>query len=276
MRSAPAPAGWNGEGREGSIRREHNKLCDSENPHGLAETGQACTSSARRQTERFRPSSDGIPKALTIRLLSASTSLSPMNVLQNTLSSARLNRLLLLFSALVLAAGVVVLMTKIAGGSDKTSLAPDPGFRPTLPEKDTPLTNSQGVTIKRFEQLDPEVRSTIRTFLATAVSRKNLAQSWPVIAPSMKAGWSFSRWKNAKALPNIVPYPVADVDRVQYYLDYASTKEILAEVGLFAGPKANQRSTLFRIGLAPVGKGAQKRWLVDYWFPLWTPPVPIN
>lgn len=199
-----------------------------------------------------------------------------MNVIQTALSSARFNRLLLLLSAAVLALGVGVLMFKIAGGSDKTSLNPDPGFRPTLPTKDTPLKNSQGVTIKKFEQLDPEVRSTIRTFLATAVARKDLARSWPVIAPSMKAGWTFAQWKNAKALPNIVPYPVADVDKVNYYLDYASTKEILAEVALFADPKANQRSTLFRIGLSPVGKGAQRRWLVDYWFPLWTPPVPID
>jgi pimeloyl-ACP methyl ester carboxylesterase len=43
MRRAPAPAGSNDEGREGSIRREHNKLCNSEKPHGLAETGRACT-----------------------------------------------------------------------------------------------------------------------------------------------------------------------------------------------------------------------------------------
>jgi len=43
MRSAPAPAGSKDEGREGSMRREHNKPCNTEKPHGLAETGQACT-----------------------------------------------------------------------------------------------------------------------------------------------------------------------------------------------------------------------------------------
>ena len=40
---APAPAGSNDEGREGSIRPEHNKPCNSPKPHGLAEIGRACT-----------------------------------------------------------------------------------------------------------------------------------------------------------------------------------------------------------------------------------------
>lgn len=63
MRRAPAPAGSKDEGREGSIRPEHTERsvgqanrplmvgiasdalgpCNSEKPHGLAETGQACT-----------------------------------------------------------------------------------------------------------------------------------------------------------------------------------------------------------------------------------------
>jgi len=43
MRTAPAPAGSNDEGRAGSIRDEHNKPCNSEKPHGLAESGQPCT-----------------------------------------------------------------------------------------------------------------------------------------------------------------------------------------------------------------------------------------
>jgi hypothetical protein len=30
------------------------------------------------------------------------------------------------------------------------------------------------------------------------------------------------------------------------------------------------------LGLAPVGSGAHKRWLVDYWMPRYTPPIPVN
>jgi hypothetical protein len=201
-----------------------------------------------------------------------------MNV-QTALSSPRFNRALLWFSALVLAAGVFVVIAKIAGGSDTTSRNPDRLFRPTLPQKQVQLKNAQGVPIRKFEQLDEKTRATIRTFLATAVAREHLDRSWATIAPSMKQGYTFKQWANATALP-IVPYPYADVKTAQYYLDYASTKEILIEVGLSQRPEikgeARTRPTAFQLGLAPVGKRGQKRWLVNYWMPRWTPPIPIN
>jgi len=195
----------------------------------------------------------------------------------SALSSPRFNRMLLWLSALVLAAGVFVVVAKIAGGSDKTSIRPEEGFKPTLPAKQVPLKNAQGTTIKKFDQLDPATRSTIRTFLATAVAREHLDQSWAVIAPSMKKGYSFKEWAHASALP-VVPYPGADVTTAEYYLDYASTKEILIEVGLSQRPEIKDRTrpVAFQLGLSPVGKGAQKQWLVDYWMPRWTPPIPIN
>jgi len=202
-----------------------------------------------------------------------------LNAFQTALSSPRFNRGLLWFSALVLAAGVLLVATKLAGGTDKTSVRPDPNFRPALPAKQTPLKNTNGVTIKKFEQLDTTTRQTIRTFLATAVARENLDRSWAVIAPSMRQGYTFDEWSHASALP-IVPYPNADVKTAQYYLDYASTKEILIEVGLSVRPETplelRTRPVAFQLGLVPVGKGAKKRWLVDYWMPRWTPPLPIN
>ncbi len=146
---------------------------------------------------------------------------------------------------------------------------------PQLPEHSLPLKNADGKTVRTFFQLDPVVRSTIRTFIATAVARKNLDVSWKVTAPSVKQGYTFKQWKNAKALP-IIPYPGVVVNQSQYYLDYASTKEILVEVGLSAAPSQHTRPTTFQIGLVPVGKGAHPQWLVDYWMPRWTPPLPTD
>lgn len=196
-----------------------------------------------------------------------------MNVIQTALSSKRFSRALFWAGPAVFATGTIVLIFTLVGGSDKTSIAPEQGFRPTLPAHSQPLTNANGVRVKTFWQLDPEVRSTIRTFLGTAVVRRHLGESWNVIAPSVKRGYTYQEWTHANALP-IIPYPVADVDKVQYYLDYASTKEILVEVGVFAPPEAKLRSTTFLLGMSAIGKGANKRWLVDYWMPRWTPPVP--
>ena len=192
-----------------------------------------------------------------------------MNTIQTALSSARFNRMLLWLGVVVFAAGALALVFAFAGGSDTTSAKPDKGFHATLPKNAHPLKNTQGVTIKTFEQLDPAMKQTIRTFLTTGVSRKDQAEAWNVVAPSVRKGYTHRSWSRANALP-IIFYPVANIDRVQYYLDYASDQEILLEVGLFAPKRYQMRPTTFQLGLIPVGK----KWLVDYFMPRWTPPVP--
>jgi hypothetical protein len=200
-----------------------------------------------------------------------------MEALNNALSSPRFNRVLLWFSAAVLAIGVGLVVNNLAGGTDRAAHSPEKGFKPELPAKVTPLTNAQGVKVKSFDQLDPKMRSTIRTFLATAVVRKHLAQSWDVVAPSMKQGFTFAEWKNGggtDGLP-VIPYPIDNVDTASYNLFYATDQEILVDVGLSAKNRV-QRPRRFRLGMEPVGKGPNKQWLVSYWMPLWTPLLPIN
>jgi len=205
--------------------------------------------------------------------------LKPMSVFQSALSSARFNRYLMWVSVLVLAAGVAFLLVKIVPGNDKTTVNPDKGFQATLPAKSLPLTNAKGQQIKTYEELDPQVRTTIKTFLASAVARRHLDRSWQVIAPSMKKGYTLRSWstggKGKGGLP-VVPYPIENVNSTQFYLDYASTKEILLEVGVSAPAAKKMRPTAFQLGLVPRGKGEQRHWLVNYWMPRWTPPIPTE
>jgi len=202
-----------------------------------------------------------------------------MSSLQTALSSARFNRYLMWFSGLVLAAGVAFLLIKLVPGNDNAQKAPDPGFVAQLPAKSVPLTNAKGAQVKSYEELDPEVRTTIRTFLATAVARRHLDKSWAVVAPSMKQGYTFQEWSKGGpgkgGLP-VIPYPIENVDTTQYYLDYASTKEILLEVGVSAPAAKKMRPVAFQLGLVARGKGAARHWLVNYWMPRWTPPIPTN
>ena len=198
-----------------------------------------------------------------------------MNSVETALSSARFQRYLLWFGVVVLAAGALAVIVTFVGGSDNTRVNPDEGFRPSLPAKSTPLKNADGVTIKTFSQLDPQVRSAIKTFIATAVARENVGDSWPVVAPQLRAGYTLNEWKSADDLP-VVPYPGVDTKHVQYYLDYASTREILIEVGLAGKPGISTRPVTFQLGLVPVSNGTTKKWLVNYWMPRWTPPVPTN
>jgi hypothetical protein len=199
-----------------------------------------------------------------------------MNSVQSALNSPRLGRYLLWVGVVVLAAGVVAVIVAFAGGkSDNTPLNPDKGFKPTLPAKSQPLKNSDGITIKTFSQLDDQTRSTIRTFINTAVARQHVEDSWTIVSPSMRAGYTLKQWKSADDLP-IIPYPGVDTKHVEYFLDYASNREILVEVGLAGKRGVSTRPVTFMLGLRPDGKGSNARWLVSYWMPRWTPPVPQN
>jgi hypothetical protein len=191
-----------------------------------------------------------------------------MNSVATTLNSPRFQRYLLWFGFAVLAAGAAVLVFTLVGGSDeKTQVNPDRG---TLPAKTVPLRNGDGALITTYTQLDPQIRSAVTTFIGTAVAREHVDQSWSVVGPTLKAGYTRAQWKKADDLP-VVPYPGVDTKHVRYSLDHASTKEILVEVGLAGKPGVSTRPVTFQLGLVP-GKGG--RWLVDYWMPRGAPPVP--
>jgi hypothetical protein len=193
-----------------------------------------------------------------------------MNSVAETFSSPRFQRYLLWFGVAVLAIGAAVLAVVLFGGQSGNPVKADPGFHPKLPAKSIPLKNSQHVVVKTYQQLDPNIRDTVKMFISTVVAREHLDQSWNVVAPSMKAGYTKHQWETANDLP-VVPYPGVDPKRTQFYLDYASTKEILVEVGLAGKKGVSTRPVTFQLGLVPAGKG---HWLVDYWMPRWTPPVP--
>jgi hypothetical protein len=189
-----------------------------------------------------------------------------MNSVPSTLNSPRFQRYVLWFGFTVLAVGAAVLVFTLAGGNDeKARVNPDKG---TL--QSVPLRNGDGALVKTYEQLDPQIRSAVTTFIGTAVAREHVDQSWNVVSPTLKAGYTPAQWKNADDLP-VVPYPGVDTKHVRYYLDHASTKEILVEVGLSGKPGVSTRPVTFQLGLVP-GKGG--RWLVDYWMPRGAPPVP--
>jgi hypothetical protein len=193
-----------------------------------------------------------------------------MNSIQTALNSPRFNRLLLWLGVVVLAAGALTLVVTLMRSSGGSADNPSPGFHPTLPAKQIPLTNASGVRIRTYEQLDPQVHSTVRKFIGTVVARKNIPASWAIVSPNLRAGYSHAQWDTAKSLP-VVPYPGVDMNHINFYLDFASTKEILVEVGLSGiQGKTTSRPATFQLALIPVGK----HWLVDYWMPRWTPPVP--
>src|SRR5215470_18364529 len=122
-----------------------------------------------------------------------------MNSIQTALNSPRFNRMLLWFGVVVLAAGALALVVVLVGGSDNSPQNPSANFHPTLPAKQTPLTNATGVRVRTYEQLDPQVHSTIQKFIGTIVARKNIPSSWSIVSPGLKQGYTEKQWDHSNS-----------------------------------------------------------------------------
>ena len=99
--------------------------------------------------------------------------------------------------------------------------------------------------------------------IRTAVARQHVARSWPLAAPSLKAGVTRKQW-NRGDLP-VVPYPALDKGLGKWdFVQYSYTDTIGLEVFLFPKPGSGYSALTADVELV---KGHNGRWLVDYWMP---------
>ena len=187
-----------------------------------------------------------------------------MNTSHSTISSPRNQRIMFLVGLAVLIAGVVFLVVKLVGGSDSTPTAPAKAFKPTLPPKTTALT-SNGVKVTSYAQLPSEVKQAIVGFMP-GVLHNNYGPSWKYTAPNITRGASQKKWATVDAR-SVIPLPGYTLDGVTYKLEEATTKDVLVTLQMQPSKPSVGRPIPMRIGLSPYGKGASKRWLVNYWLP---------
>ena len=173
----------------------------------------------------------------------------------------RLNRALFWLAALVLAAGVTTfLVVSFRDTTPKGPLPPDPNAAPKAEPKPV--------------RIDPAAQKVAGRFILTAVARRNLAASWNLMHPNMRAGYTKKEWVTSDELP-IVPVPwVRNLDEARFRVDYATKRMLQLDVALIPrkGSGVN-RAEIFKIGLVKVGQGKNQRWVVDYWMPNWEAAV---
>ena len=121
-----------------------------------------------------------------------------VTTIQAALNSRWANRLLPWFGAAVLAAGTVVFLVKVFGTSDEPApvAAPPAERQVQLPDRRQPPR----------APLDRRARVVAGKFILTAVARRNLAESWNLMHPSLRAGYTKRQWVTSEELP-IVPVP---------------------------------------------------------------------
>lgn len=121
--------------------------------------------------------------------------------------------------------------------------------------------------------LDAAIVPLMRKFIATAVSRRHLDQAYAIVGPDIRGSQTKKQFEQGN-IP-VIPYPAADVNHVEYTIDYSHPTQAGLEVGLnpTAGHPGTRRLT-FYIGFRKFGTGSNARWLVNYWSPRYHPPVP--
>jgi hypothetical protein len=99
-------------------------------------------------------------------------------------------------------------------------------------------------------------------YVTSTMARRNLALSWTLTHPKLKAGYTRKQW-----LTGNIPVPVFPSSAfagATYKVQWSHANDVLLNVYVFAKGKMASISNAFFIELNPVGTGASKRWLVSY------------
>jgi hypothetical protein len=120
---------------------------------------------------------------------------------------------------------------------------------------------------------DPQAFRVARKFMETAVLRKHLSQAYPLVNQDLKGGMTLKQW-NTGTIP-VMPYPAGNAKTTGFQVVNSYKTQMLLTVDLVAKKGSDVRPHLpFWIGLVRAHHDPQGRWLVNYWLPYWSPPVP--
>jgi hypothetical protein len=109
-----------------------------------------------------------------------------------------------------------------------------------------------------------------RTFIHTAVIRKDLDRGWRISTANVHAGLTHAQWMTG-TIP-VFPFPRNAYGETRYKVEWSRSKNVML-LALITPDKPGVKSGEFFIGMVPQGG----RWLVDYFGPRGTnPPIPAN
>jgi hypothetical protein len=100
-----------------------------------------------------------------------------------------------------------------------------------------------------------------RTFLETAVLRKNLDAAYRIVGPNISGGMSLAQWRKGN-IP-VTPYPAGNARTAAFHVTESHKNDLFAQVLLTPRKGSGVKALAFNLGLERVGK----RWLVNYWLP---------
>ena len=185
-------------------------------------------------------------------------------ILGGILDSPRKQRRFLIISAAVFAIGVVAFVSVFVLRGTSNAFPDTISSQPAKlaqPEKTAPVTAEQ-VTL-------------MRTFIKTAVARKQLAFAYTLVDPDLKGTMTLKQWETG-TIP-VIQYEAENVNTAEFIPIYHYQTQALFNVDLIpVGHTQKRPELLFFIGMKRAGGSKTGKWLIDYWQPRWRPPIPAS
>jgi len=182
------------------------------------------------------------------------------------LSSPRRQRWLMWISGAVLVVGVAVFLGVILSrGSSQPAAGGNLATVASSGPSSTKSTKSQSVPPSA------DAFKVARTFVETAVLRKNLDVSYRLVGPDLKGGMSLAQWRKG-SIP-VQPYPAINAKTAKFTVLTSSKSELRLVVGpLVARKGSGIRPLAFYLNVERLGG----RWLVNYFLPDYHPGSKSN
>ena len=171
-------------------------------------------------------------------------------------------------ATLVLIVGVVAFATVWLGGDGES--AADGATTEAPPLEDFNPATTEPVP----GPVAPAARRAAGEFILAAAGREDLAKAWDLTHPELRTqcGCTYKQWLTGN-IP-VQYYPTGNLEGATFGVDESTARRVVLEVLLTPKEGEEIDPQAFFIGLKAVGKGAQLKWLVDYWAPIVGLPVP--
>ena len=108
-----------------------------------------------------------------------------------------------------------------------------------------------------------EVSAVAGHFIATAVFRRHLDDSYDLVVPEFRQGMTRAQWDTG-SIP-VMPYPAKEVALIRWTLDYSYRDRVGMSVAFLPKQPAKVGGMVYAIELKKVGPLRHHRWLVSYW-----------
>jgi hypothetical protein len=196
-----------------------------------------------------------------------------MNAVSSSrLSSPRTSRIIFwLGAALLVAALVVFIINKSHHNSSNPAAAKSAAAQVKQAKQliQHPERKAQVAKNADWAKIPASAKVAVKTFIVDGAGERNLAAAYPVTTASFRQGFTLHQWVHGDSLPFQVFPEMNFKVPMSFTLTQWDGKNLLADVGVDSKYTTGRVGYIFSVGAAKVGK----RWLVNYWFPKYTPPV---